>query len=324
MTVRQESLPTPPISIDISRIQHTLVAPVRCAGVALHSGKMVEMLIKPAPENTGIIFERLDIEADKNLVRASYDNVVETTLGTTIANAQGTEISTIEHLMAALWGYGIDNAVIALEGSEIPIMDGSSEPFYFLLECTGRVPQSATRHMLQLLKPVRVTQGNSTAIAEPSDGFSLDISIEYDHPLLRLQRDIYDFSEGNFKQMLSRARTFGFMRDVEKMHEMGLARGGSLNNAIVLSDEGILNEGGLRYYDECLRHKALDCVGDFFLAGAGLQAAITSFKPGHGINNALLRAIFADKSNYRMHGGEVAIAPIAVDAVASSATLYAA
>lgn len=288
-------------------LQHTLAAPVRCAGVALHSGEMVNMAILPAPENTGIVFVRTDVDEAKNQVPALYSRVTETMLGTTIANSQGTYVSTVEHLMAALWGYGIDNAYVEIQGPEVPIMDGSSEPFYFLLECTGRTTQAATKRVLEVLKPVEVTQGESIAKIEPSEGFSLDIGIAYDHPLLKKQRALYDFSKTDFKQSLSRARTFGFMRDVEKMHQMGLAKGGSLHNAVVLSNEGVLNEGGLRYHDECIRHKALDCVGDFFLSGAQLQGHVETFKPGHGINNALLHAIFADESNYRWRGGDVAV-----------------
>ena len=157
------------------------------------------------------------------------------------------------------------------------------------------------------MKKVSVSEGDSTATAEPASHFALDIGIAYNHPLLAKQHTSYDFSETSFKQSLVRARTFGFMRDVEKMHSMGLARGGSLHNAVVLSDEGVLNEGGLRYNDEFIRHKALDCVGDYFLCGAHLHAHVTTFKPGHGVNNALLRAIFADSSNYRIRGGQVAV-----------------
>lgn len=304
-----------------SMFQHTLAATVRCAGVALHTGNMVELVMHPAAENTGIVFVRRDAEAGKNEIEARYNNVVETTLGTTIANTHGTSISTIEHLVAALWGYGIDNVRIELEGPEVPIMDGSSEPFYFLLECTGRTRQNVTRRVLEVLKSVSVSEGGCTATAEPSPHFVLDIGIEYNHPLLSMQRTTYDFSETSFKQSLVRARTFGFLRDVEKMHSMGLARGGSLHNAIVLSDEGVMNEGGLRYNDEFIRHKALDCVGDFFLCGAQMQATVTTFKPGHGINNSLLRAIFADASNYRMRGGEQAMPKIsAKNAVRAAAS----
>ncbi len=306
-----------------SVFQHTLAAPVRVCGVALHTGEMVEMVMYPAAENTGIVFVRTDVEASKNLVEARYDRVVETTLGTTIANAHGTSVSTIEHLVAALWGYGIDNVRIELKGPEVPIMDGSSEPFYFLLECTGRTRQDAARMVLEVLRPVRVEEHGCTAEALPAEHLQLDIGIAYHHELLQEQYASYDFSETSFKQSLSRARTFGFLRDVEKMHAMGLARGGSLHNAIVLTDDGVMNTGGLRYNDEFIRHKALDCVGDYFLCGAHLQAHVRTFKPGHGINNSLLRAIFADQANYRLRGGQVAMPVLPSKTTEHSAVLVA-
>jgi UDP-3-O-[3-hydroxymyristoyl] N-acetylglucosamine deacetylase len=284
--------------------QHTVAAEVSCVGVSLHSGDMVNMVIRPAGPNTGIVFVRKDIESSHNVVAATFDAVRETTLGTTIANAHGVSISTIEHLMAAIWGAGIDNARIEMDGPEVPIMDGSSEPFTFLLECAGRVQQRATRRVVQVLKEIRVEEGASVAVVKPSDDFVLEVEIAFNHPLIATQKARYDFSETTFKQSLARARTFGFERDVEKMRSMGLALGGSLHNAIVIGEDEILNEGGLRYADEFVRHKALDCVGDYFLAGAMLQAEVITRRPGHGINNKLLRAVFADASNYRIIGGE--------------------
>ena len=289
---------------DEMNCQHTVAAEVSCVGVSLHSGDMVNMVIRPASANTGIVFVRKDIEGSNNIVAATFDAVRETTLGTTIANAQGISVSTIEHLMAAIWGAGIDNARIEMDGPEVPIMDGSSEPFTFLLECAGRVQQRATRRVVQVLKEIRVEEGSSVAVIKPSDDFVLEVEIAFKHPLIATQKARYDFSETTFKQSLARARTFGFERDVEKMRSMGLALGGSLHNAIVIGEDEILNEGGLRYADEFVRHKALDCVGDYFLAGASLQGEVVTSRPGHGINNKLLRALFADASNYRMVGGD--------------------
>jgi UDP-3-O-[3-hydroxymyristoyl] N-acetylglucosamine deacetylase len=279
--------------------QHTVAAEVSCVGVALHSGDMVNMTIRPAAVNTGIVFVRRDVEAN-NQVAARYDAVVETTLGTTIANKQGVTVSTIEHVMAALWGAGIDNARVELDGPEVPIMDGSSEPFVFLLDCAGRVQQRATRRTIEILREVSVEEGNSKATISPNEGFVLDIEIAFKHPMIENQKASYDFSDTSFKQSLARARTFGFASDVEKMRSMGLALGGSLHNAIVLGDADIMNEGGLRYDDEFVRHKALDCVGDYFLAQGRLQGHVSTVKPGHGINNKLLRAVFADPANYRI------------------------
>lgn len=284
--------------------QHTVAAEVSCVGVSLHSGDMVNMVIRPAGPNTGIVFVRKDIEQAHNVVPATFDAVRETTLGTTIANKHGVSVSTIEHLMAAIWGAGIDNARIEMDGPEVPIMDGSSEPFTFLLECAGRVQQRATRQVVEVLKEIRIEEGLSVATLKPSDAFVLEVEIAFKHPLIATQKARYDFSETTFKQSLARARTFGFANEVEKMRSMGLALGGSLHNAIVIGEDDILNEGGLRYADEFVRHKALDCVGDFFLAGAMIQGEVVTSRPGHGINNKLLRALFADASNYRMVGGE--------------------
>lgn len=288
-------------------MQHTIAAPVSCAGVSLHTGDMVDMLIKPAAENTGIVFVRRDVEEGRNVVPATYDRVTETTLGTTIANEHGVTVSTIEHVMAALWGAGIDNATIELDGPEVPIMDGSSEPFIFLIDCAGRTEQAAAKRVIEVLKPITVQEKESTVTLSPGEGFVLDITIDFPHKLINRQQATYDFSQTSFKQALCRARTFGFARDVEKMRSMGLALGGSLHNAIVLADEGVLNEGGLRYNDEFVRHKALDCVGDYFLAGGMLQGNIETLRPGHGINNKLLRALFADASNYRFIEAEAPV-----------------
>jgi UDP-3-O-[3-hydroxymyristoyl] N-acetylglucosamine deacetylase len=213
-------------------------------------------------------------------------------------------VATIEHVMAALWGTGIDNARIELDGPEVPIMDGSSEPFVFLLDCAGRVQQKATRRLVKVLREVTVEDGGCKATLSPYEGFRLDVEIIFNHKLIATQKASYDFADTSFKQALARARTFGFVRDVEKLRSMGLARGGSLHNAIVLGEEDILNEGGLRYADEFVRHKALDCVGDLFLAGGLIEGRITATRPGHGINNKLLRALFIDPANYRILGAE--------------------
>jgi UDP-3-O-[3-hydroxymyristoyl] N-acetylglucosamine deacetylase len=288
-------------------MQHTIAAPVSCAGVSLHTGDMVDMVINPAAENTGIVFVRRDVEEGRNVVPATYDRVTETMLGTTIANEFGVTVSTIEHVMAALWGAGIDNARIEIDGPEVPIMDGSSEPFIFLIDCAGRTEQNAAKRVIEVLKPITVQEKESTVTLSPAEGFVLDITIDFPHKLINRQQATYDFAATSFKQALCRARTFGFARDVEKMRSMGLALGGSLHNAIVLADEGILNEGGLRYNDEFVRHKALDCVGDYFLAGGMLQGHVEALRPGHGINNKLLRALFADPANYRIIEGEAPV-----------------
>lgn len=300
-------------SEDETLCQHTVAAEVSCIGVSLHSGDMVNMVIRPAAANAGIVFVRKDIEEGRNVVPATFEAVVETTLGTTIANKHGVTVSTIEHLMAAIWGAGIDNARIEMDGPEVPIMDGSSEPFTFLLECAGRVQQRAQRRVIEILKEVRVEEGKSVAVISPAENFILDIEIAFNHNLIGSQRAKYDFAETTFRQSLARARTFGFAAEVDKMRSMGLALGGSLHNAIVIGEDDILNEGGLRYADEFVRHKALDCVGDYFLAGATLKGEVVTHRPGHGINNKLLRAIFADAGNYRVLGGVEVDVPMVVE-----------
>jgi UDP-3-O-[3-hydroxymyristoyl] N-acetylglucosamine deacetylase len=280
--------------------QTTLAGTVTCSGIGLHSGKNVRLTLSPAEADTGIQFVRLDVAHEESVVAAYYLNVTDTRLGTTLTNEYGVSVSTVEHLMAALWGMGIDNAVIALDGPEVPIMDGSSEPFVFLIECAGVKTLSAYRDTLEVLKKVVVKEGQSTAAIRPFDGFALNIAIEYPNTLIPAQHALYDFSQQSFKHALCRARTFGFAADVEKMQAHGLALGGSLDNAIVVGDSEILNEGGLRYGDEFVRHKALDCVGDYFLASVRIRGVVSTTRPGHGINNTLMRALLADRSAWRL------------------------
>lgn len=283
-----------------SPFQTTLAGKISCSGIGLHCGRKVTMKLYPADADTGIQFIRLDVDEEKSVIEASYLNVTGTMLGTTVSNEHGISISTVEHIMAALWGMGVDNAIIALDGAEIPIMDGSSEPFVFLIECAGVTKLSARRNTVEVLQTVKVKEGSSTSIISPFDGFKLDIAIEYPNTVIPRQHAIYDFSNDSFKNALCRARTFGFVSDVEKLQAQGLARGGSLDNAIVMDDLKILNQNGLRYDDEFVRHKALDCVGDFFLSGFRIRGAVATHKPGHGINNKLLRALFADRSAWRL------------------------
>lgn len=283
-----------------SSYQTTLAGSVTCSGIGVHTGQIVEMTLHPAEADTGIQFVRLDVEEEKSYVRAFYLDVTDTMLGTTITNEYGVSVSTVEHLMAAFWGMGIDNAIVTLNGPEVPIMDGSSEPFVFLLECAGIKPLSSHRDTLEVLKKVTVTDGQSAATIRPFDGFALDITIEFPHAAIPRQRAVYNFSEQSFRHALCRARTFGFAKDVEMLRARGLARGGSLDNAIVIDDNGVVNEGGLRYNDEFIRHKALDCVGDFFLTGMRIRGAVTTLRPGHSLNNKLLRALLADRSAWRL------------------------
>jgi len=287
--------------------QTTLSHKVSCSGIGLHSGSQVNMVIYPGAADTGIVFRRLDVIPEHALVPARYDAVCETRLGTTIRNRHGVMVSTVEHLMAAFWGVGIDNALVELDGPEVPIMDGSSEPFVFMLECARVIDLSAPRRTLRVLKPIEVRDGDCVARIEPNrdgdEGCTISIEIQFDSKLIDRQSSYYDFRETTFKKSLSRARTFGFEHEVEALRAAGLALGGSLENAIVVGKDRILNEEGLRYTDEFVRHKALDCVGDLFLGGVRMDARFTFLRPGHAINNKLLRALFADESAYVIESG---------------------
>lgn len=286
----------------INFCQTTVRNKISCKGIGLHSGSQIIMTINPAPFDSGIVFRRLDVPAKESIIPARFDAVCETNLGTTIANEYGVTVATIEHLMAALWGVGIDNARIDLDGAEVPIMDGSSEPFVFMLECAGITTLDAPRRVLRILKTVEVRDGDSvariSANKEGDVGLLLNIKINFNHPLIGEQVAEYDFRDITFKQSVSRARTFGFEHEVSALRSQGLALGGSLDNAVVVGKDAILNQGGLRYGDEFVRHKALDCVGDLFLAGVRIDGAASFLRPGHAINNSLLRALFADETAY--------------------------
>lgn len=281
-------------------LQKTIKHTISCFGIGVHSGKPTSISLYPAPQNAGIIFIRTDIKNKNNKVYAKYDNVSKTTLGTTIQNKEGIEVATIEHLMAALWGCNIDNVIIELDGPEIPIMDGSSEPFIFMIECAGTKTLDARRKYLEILKEVHVEDNNSYATISPSEHFSVDMEIKFDNKTISSQK--YQFSEEkkSFKHNIARARTFGFEHEGALLKKMGLAKGASLENAIVLRGEEILNDNGLRYKDEFVRHKLLDLIGDVYLAGSPLKGHIKTFKPGHTINNKLLHSILADKSAWKI------------------------
>ena len=274
--------------------QKTLKSSIQCTGTALHSGGKVTMTLHPAEPGTGIVFRRIDMGADA-LIPADWQHVSETRLCTTVSK-DGASVATIEHLMAALCGCEIDNALIEIDGGEVPVMDGSSEPFVFLIECAGVVEQDAPRRAIRVLKPVTVRDGTRTATLVPDDSFSVSFSIEFDHAAVARQDCSFRLINGTFKSEICRARTFGFLDDLDEMLAAGLARGGSLENAVVVSGDQILNEGGLRYTDEFVRHKVLDSIGDLYLAGAPLIGHFQGNQSGHGLNNRLLRALFADSS----------------------------
>ncbi len=270
----------------------TLNQSIRCSGIGLHTGAPVTMRLRPAPVGTGIVFVRTDIEGQDPMVRARYDAVTETRLGTTLANEAGTSVATVEHLMAALRGCGIDNLLIDIDGPEVPIMDGSAAPFVFLIDCAGIAATDTPRRRIRVTKPVCVEEGGKRAELAPGKGFATHFMIDFATPVIGRQTYDFDLSSAAFKTELCRARTFGFLKDVEMLKSIGLARGGSLENAIVIEDDRIVNETGLRYPDEFVRHKTLDAIGDMALSVLPLCARYTAEKSGHDLNNKLLRALF--------------------------------
>lgn len=279
--------------------QKTINAAVSCSGVGIHSGKNVCIKLIPAEINHGIVFKRVDVEPEKSIIKANYKNVVETNLGTVISNEHGIKVSTVEHLMAAIWGSGIDNLIIEIDASEVPIMDGSSEPFIFLIECAGTHAQEAQRKVIEIIKKVRVDDQDKFVEVEPAKEFSVDFAIEFDHKKIGKQQFSFHSSAASFKSDVCTARTFGFKKEIEYLNKIGLARGGSLDNAIVVDDEGIMNKGGLRYDNEFARHKALDFIGDMYLAGYYIIGHFNASKSGHGLNNKMLHKIFADETAWR-------------------------
>lgn len=286
-------------------LQQTLKKEICTKGIGVHSGKEATVHIKPAPANHGIKFIRTDI-AENNVIDAKFDSVVDTRLCTVIENALGVNVSTIEHIMSALYGMEIDNALIEIDGPEMPIMDGSSAPFVALIDKAGSATQDRTRNILKVTKPIRIEDGDKFISIEPSNTFELECSIEFPHPVIGKQSFTFSFAKGNYNFEISRARTFGFAHEIETLRKMGLAKGGSLENAIGIDENGVMNPEGLRYVpDEFVRHKVLDCIGDLYLAGAFLQAKVVAHKPSHALNNLILRKLFAMPECFEYLGGDV-------------------
>jgi UDP-3-O-[3-hydroxymyristoyl] N-acetylglucosamine deacetylase len=280
--------------------QRTINSKISCNSVGLHSGANVTMTFLPAPCNHGIIFKRTDLSGDAAIVKADFRNVVQTNLGTVIANEHGARISTIEHVMAAIWGCGIDNLLVEVDAAEAPIMDGSSEPFLFLIECAGIEFQQEPRKYIEIMKKFRAEDGDKFIEATPAREFSFDLSIDFQHQKIQQQKFSYNPHSVSFKSDFSRARTFGFKHEIEHLHKIGLAKGGSLDNAILVDENGIVNEGGLRFDGEFVKHKAIDFIGDMYLAGHQFLGHFNAHKSGHGINNKFLRELFKDESAWRI------------------------
>jgi UDP-3-O-[3-hydroxymyristoyl] N-acetylglucosamine deacetylase len=269
--------------------QRTLKNVIKATGVGLHTGEKVYLSLRPAAPNTGIVFRRVDLPEPVDIA-ATPQNVGETTLSTTLVKGD-VKVSTVEHLLSALAGLGIDNAYVDVSAPEVPIMDGSAGPFVFLIQSAGVEEQNAAKRFIRIKKPIRVTDGDKWACFEPYDGFKVTFTIDFDHPAFSedMQSASIDFSSTSFVKEVSRARTFGFMRDIEALRKRRLALGGSMDNAIVVDNYRILNEDGLRYADEFVKHKILDAIGDLYLLGHSLIGSFEGYKSGHGLNNQLLR-----------------------------------
>ncbi|WP_028107735.1 UDP-3-O-acyl-N-acetylglucosamine deacetylase [Ferrimonas futtsuensis] len=281
--------------------QRTLQRPVQATGVGLHSGDKVTMSINPAPVGTGIVFRRTDLTPVAE-IPASAALVRETTLCTGLVSDEGHRIATVEHLMSALAGLGVDNAIIEVDAPEIPIMDGSASPFVFLLQTAGLVEQPASKQYLRIRKPIRVEEGDKWAEFRPHNGFKLNFAIDFDHPEIARsqQKMVMEFSSAEYIKQVSRARTFGFMRDIEYLRANNLALGGSMENAVVLDEFRILNPDGLRVEDEFVKHKILDAVGDLYLGGYAILGEFTAFKSGHALNNQLIRTVLENQEAWEL------------------------
>jgi len=279
--------------------QKTLKSSIHCTGTGLHSGARVSLTLLPAPPGTGIVFRRTDMQGQTGEVPALWRNVVDTRLCTMLGNDHGARVSTVEHLMAALYGCEIDNAVIEINGPEVPIMDGSAQPFVFLIECAGIVEQDAPRRAIEILRRVAVGDGHKGVVLTPAHGFSVEFEIDFESTIIARQERALTIDSPTFRTEVSRARTFGFEHEVASLRAAGLARGGSLDNAVVIGADRILNKDGLRFDDEFVRHKILDCVGDLYLAGAPIIGSIRCVRSGHRHNNLLLHALFAQAGAWR-------------------------
>lgn len=275
--------------------QRTLKNVIRATGVGLHTGKKVYLTLRPAPVDSGVIFRRVDLDPPVE-IKASPDNVGDTRLSTTLVAANDVRISTVEHLLSAIAGLGIDNTCVDVSEPEVPIMDGSAGPFVFLVQSAGIVEQNAPKKFIRIKKSVEVKEDDKWARLDPYDGFKVVFTIDFDHPVFKAgpQTAEVDFSTTSFVKEVSRSRTFGFMRDFETLRSRNLALGGSLDNSIAVDDHRILNEDGLRYEDEFVKHKILDAIGDLYLLGHSLIGAFSGYKSGHALNNKLLRKLVAE------------------------------
>ena len=279
--------------------QHTISAPAALTGVGVHTGEHVRVTVRPAPVNTGVVFVRTDVTDRDNRVTVQGDAVVKTQLGTVIGNAAGVTVSTVEHLLSAMCALGVDNAVIEVDGPEVPIMDGSALPFVRALDRVRLRPQAADRRYIEIVAAITVTDGDKRAALLPADGFEASFKIAFPSTAIGHQQVSFDGSEAAYRAAIAPARTFGFVQEVEALRRIGLARGGSLANAIVIDGDRILNPEGLRFPDEFVRHKLLDAIGDLYVLGAPILGRFEGVLAGHGLNNQLVRAVMAQPHAWR-------------------------
>ena len=281
-------------------LQRTLKNSIKAVGVGLHTGQRIKLTLKPAPVNHGIRFRRIDLDPVVE-IKAHAENVGDTTLSTTLGHGEN-RISTVEHLLSAMAGLGVDNALVEIDGPEVPIMDGSAGPFVFLIQSAGVEEQQVQKQFIRILKTVEVEDGEKTASFSPFDGFKVNFTIDFDHPVFdkhNLTSEM-DFSSTSFVKDISRARTFGFAHEIDYLRSVGLAKGGSLDNAVVVDANEILNEDGLRIRDEFVKHKILDAIGDLYLLGHSLVGKFTAVKSGHALNNRLLRKLLDSKDSWEL------------------------
>lgn len=283
----------------LEKFRYSIENIVSCYGIGVHSGRDTQLTLKPARAGTGVIFVRTDVKTSDNFIKASFERVFDTSFSTCIKNEAGISVSTVEHLLAALWGCGIDDVIIELDGPEVPIMDGSSRPFVLMAEIAGRKRLNSPRKYVKILKEIYAETENSRIVAEPSEGMYIKTEIDFADE--SIGRQVVDFSYGDsFKEDLSEARTFGFLKDLEYLRSKGLAKGAGLDNSIGIDKGKILNPEGLRDEKEFVKHKTLDLIGDLSIGGSTLLGSVSAYKPGHTVNNIFLRKLFSDPNNYKI------------------------
>jgi UDP-3-O-[3-hydroxymyristoyl] N-acetylglucosamine deacetylase len=285
-----------------TQYQTTIAGAVSCYDIGVHSGQKIQMTLKPNHSNSGVVFVRTDVSGHDNVILANYKNVTETTLSTSISNSAGASVATIEHLMSALAGTGIDNIIVELDGPEVPIMDGSSKLFLFMIECAGKIILPYKKKHVMIRQEVSVSDNGSEITIAPHDKnhLTIDLTIDFPSPAIGMQKILFDHNSEVFSSQIASARTFGFVRDLEYLQSRGLARGASLENAIGIENDKIINSEGLRFQDEFVRHKALDLIGDVYTSGGVVIGYLSGYKTSHQLNNMLLRKIFENPNSYEI------------------------